>query len=292
MVSVMWAAQHVERVNENGTRPPATLDGCLADSFWAWMLQDYAKYAEEQEGNNSIRRGLELLTWFWWWDGLGDTTSEDAAQLRAAIHLNGAGYATDATAISAIEAAADGTGDAGGLAGPVATLRQELDAELAAVYDDFRQTALAAETFGTNRWGDDGVLSDKEADLSGVLEVRNQETGEFENELQHREITDDDFEAIAAINGANVKNLDDGESTDVLISGFFVMIGSGHGYNEWWANERERTNIEAAARGTVTVRKGGLRGAGKLKFSGIEPHYESLVVDAVSRFSDKEVELT
>ncbi|HEX9257957.1 MAG TPA: hypothetical protein VF855_00370 [Acidimicrobiales bacterium] len=290
MSKFMWIVQYVDRVVENGTRPPATIDGCLGDSFWSWMLQDFAVYAEREESDDAPRRALELLTWFNWWDTVADPGAAEAGQLHGAVTTLGQGLASDATAVAALAAAASGDTGTDGLGAHVATLRAELDAGLATIYDEFRDIAAAAETMATNRYGSDGVLPDHEPSMSGVLEVRNPATGEFENELQHREITDADFEQIAEINGANVKALDDRESTNFIISGFFVLIGGGHDYNQWWAEERERTGMETAIRGQVTVRKGGIGGAGKLTFTNVPPLSQSLVTDAVARFSDKDVE--
>ena len=98
-------------------------------------------------------------------------------------------------------------------------------------------------------------------------------------------LDDGDLEAIAGINRANVKDLDDRESANYVAGGFAVLVGDGHdqAHVDYVNAQQDR------CAGRVTVRKGGLTSAGSLTFTGCPPAKQSVVQAAVERFSDKSV---
>lgn len=119
--------------------------------------------------------------------------------------------------------------------------------------------------------------------------VWNEEEGRFTNTLQDWQPTEGDFDEIARVNAANVKNAPDGGRIPYVINGFFFLIGTGHdAYNDW-AEGREEKGVQASIRGEVRVRKAGIRGAGYIDVSGCPPMSQQLVIDSVARFSEKEV---
>jgi hypothetical protein len=93
-----------------------------------------------------------------------------------------------------------------------------------------------------------------------------------------------DQEAIASVNGDNVKAVDDGDELPCQVGGFVLLIGDGHD-TEHSAYARFQEDQVA---GTVTVHKGGFTDPGSLEFKGIPPSKEGVVESAVSRFSKKE----
>lgn len=97
---------------------------------------------------------------------------------------------------------------------------------------------------------------------------------------------DQDFDAVAAVNRANVKDTDDGDSVTVDVGGYLALVGDGHDERyQWYVDffgDKET--------GQVTVRKGRMFGAGTLEVSGISPSKQGVVEAALNRFSDKDVE--
>jgi hypothetical protein len=287
---------HGDEVIQNGTQPPTTLAGCLNDGFWSYMLQDWAVQLEG-EGDDRARRAIELLNWITWWEALGSPSTDDASNLSAQAPALGAGI-VDQAALDALGQAAD-DGDAEGAVTAAAAVAASLRTELSGsddgsggdgFYSEFVQNAGVFETYGINAYGADGVLSEpKDTELTGVLEVWNPEAGEFQNNLQHWVPEEADFAQIATVNSDNVKNTSDGERLPYLINGFLFLVGGGHdGYADW-AQSREEKVVEASIRGEVRVRKAGITSAGRIDVSDCPPMAQQTVIDAVARFSEKEV---
>jgi len=97
-----------------------------------------------------------------------------------------------------------------------------------------------------------------------------------------------DFNAIAEVNGRNVKDADDGDVLSYDIGGFVFLIGDGHdsGYADYAAFQEDHVA------GKLTVNKGGITSAGSLEVEGVPPAKQGIVEDAVGRFSDKKVRFT
>jgi len=97
-----------------------------------------------------------------------------------------------------------------------------------------------------------------------------------------------DFDAIAEVNRANVKSTDDGNSIDFVVGGWVMLIGDGHqeSYDQYASFQ------EDVVHGTLTVNKGGMRSAGSLEVSGVPPAKQGVVEAAIARFSDKTVEFS
>lgn len=95
-------------------------------------------------------------------------------------------------------------------------------------------------------------------------------------------------EDLGFISGSNqlaVKNLPDRGSTTWVAGGFVILIGGDHD-----PEHVQRVNAETdRAEGQVSVRKGGMFGAGTLTFTGVPANKRELVKSAVARFSDKTV---
>ena len=296
MFSATWLRAHGEEVIENGTKPPTTFNGCLGDGFWAFMLQDWAVQVEN-EGDDQVRRALELLNWCAWWEGLGAPSVEDAGSLNGQVEALGAAL-VDAAASSALADAVD-AGDLDAAATAAAAVAGSVREALSGAsdgsggdgfYAEFVANAGAFETYGVNTRGAEGVLADpKDTELTGVLQVWNEEEGRFVNSLQDWQPAEGDFDEIASVNGANVKNAPDGGRIPYLINGFLFLVGTGHDAYRDWADDREEKGVQASIRGEVRVRKAGIRGAGDIDVSGCPPMSQQLVVDSVARFSEKEV---
>ncbi len=96
---------------------------------------------------------------------------------------------------------------------------------------------------------------------------------------------DSDFDTIAAINRDNVKATADEDSIDFVVGGWVMLIGDGHaeGYVDYAYFQSD------AARGQLTVNKGGAFSAGSLDVTGVPPAKQGVVESAVARFSDKTV---
>ncbi|HVU93525.1 MAG TPA: hypothetical protein VHC23_14925 [Jatrophihabitans sp.] len=95
----------------------------------------------------------------------------------------------------------------------------------------------------------------------------------------------EDLGFISGTNRLNVKDLADRQSTHWVAGGFVVLIGDNHD-----PAHVEGVNAETdRAAGQVSVRKGGIFGAGTLTFTGVPPNKRELVKSAVARFSDKAV---
>jgi hypothetical protein len=296
MFSATWLRAHGDEVIENGTQPPTTFEGCVGDGFWAFMLQDWAVQLEN-EGDDSARRALELLNWCQWWEGLGAPSESDAGSFGDQVASLGAGLVDDAAGSALADAVADGDLAAAGTAAAdvAGSVREALTGSADGsggdgFYAEFLSNAGVFQTYGINAYGADGVLSDpKDTELTGVLQVMNPDTGEFENQLQDWVPSEADFEEVARVNGLNVKDARDGARLPYLINGFLFLIGSGHDAYSDWAQDREEKGVQASMRGEVRVRKAGLRGAGYLDVSNCPPVSQQLVVDSAARFSEKEV---
>lgn len=98
--------------------------------------------------------------------------------------------------------------------------------------------------------------------------------------------SDEDLDAIASVNQANMKSASDGDSVAYVTAGFIALIGDGHNeaYVDWAAAQQD------VARGGIRVTKGGLfRGAGALEVAGCPPAKQGVVQAALERFSDKTI---
>lgn len=90
---------------------------------------------------------------------------------------------------------------------------------------------------------------------------------------------EDQLARIAKQNGENVKDLADGETTDVLQLGDLVLIGDGHDQRDTFIAETY------GVWGTVKVKKGSTFDHGSLAFTGMYDH--DAVRRQIERFSEK-----
>ena len=96
--------------------------------------------------------------------------------------------------------------------------------------------------------------------------------------------TSEERSFIDGQNQVALKDLKDKESTRWVAAGFLVLIGDHHDQRHVDALNRESDRAE----GRVTIRKGGMFGAGSLVFTGVPQSKQQLVTSAV-KFSDKTV---
>jgi hypothetical protein len=94
-----------------------------------------------------------------------------------------------------------------------------------------------------------------------------------------------DFDAVAAKNAENIKALDDGGSAEVWAARKWILIGQGHPQEYYDVVNHEDSSVN---HGSVTVEKGGAFSAGSLTFSGISGGRGELE-EHVEGFSKKKV---
>jgi hypothetical protein len=95
-----------------------------------------------------------------------------------------------------------------------------------------------------------------------------------------------DQEAIAEVNGANVKDTDDRARVAFVLGGLSILIGDGHAsrHVDYVAGQDD------TVAGMVKVYKAGVFDPGTLEFSDVPIGKQGVVASAVRRFSKKKVE--